>query len=173
MNYPINKNTKKNRIKSLKELFNSFYLKLFKINDTPHKIALGLGLGVSLGILPGTGPIAALFLALALRLNRASALLGSLLTNTWLSFVTFFLSIKLGSAIMGSDWQRVYNDWLLFIRNFRWFDLFKLSLIKIILPVIIGYSIVALCLGLLVYLVSFIIIIWIRHVDKSRINISW
>jgi len=62
--------------------FQLLYLKLIKINDTPQKIAFGFGLGVFSGIFPGTGPLAALFLALILRANRASALLGSLLTNT-------------------------------------------------------------------------------------------
>lgn len=47
---------KKNRILRLLKLI---YIKLFRINDTPQKIAQGFGLGVFLGILPGTGPIAA------------------------------------------------------------------------------------------------------------------
>ena len=76
-------------INKIREYLRLILAKLFNINDTPHKIALGLGLGVFAGILPGTGPIAAIFLALAFRANRASALLGSLLTNTWLSLVTF------------------------------------------------------------------------------------
>ena len=130
--------------------------KLFNINDTPHKIALGLGLGVFAGILPGTGPIAAIFLALAFRANRASALLGSLLTNTWLSLVTFLLSIKVGSVIMGVDWQEAYKNWLLFLKNFRLADLFKLSILKIISPAILGYMVVAASLGLLTYLMALI-----------------
>lgn len=161
---------KKKNIRILR-LLKLIYAKLFKINDSPQKIAQGLGLGVFLGILPGTGPIAALFLALVLRVNRASALLGSLLTNTWLSIATFFLSIKLGSAIMGLSWQEVHREWLWFIKNFRWLDLFKLSIIKIIFPVVVGYFTVALCLSLLVY-VTVLIIIKIKHAHKSRTNLS-
>ena len=92
-------------------LFNLFYERLFKINDSPQKIALGLGLGVFAGILPGTGPLAALFLAFIFRANRASALLGSLATNTWISFVTFVLAIKIGSAILEVSWLDVQAGW--------------------------------------------------------------
>ena len=39
--------------------------KLFKINDSAKKVALGVALGVFTGFFPGTGPAAALFLARA------------------------------------------------------------------------------------------------------------
>lgn len=144
------------------------YIKIVRINDTPQKISLGLGLGIFLGILPGTGPVAALFFAWLLRLNQASALIGSLLTNTWLSIVTFLLSIKVGSVIMGLDWQQVYKNWQLFIKDFHWINLLKLSLIKIILPVIVGYFIISLCLGLLTYLITLIILTKIRHYENKN-----
>jgi len=81
--------------------------------------------------MPGTGPIAALFLAWILRVNRAAALLGGLLTNTWLSIAIFLLSIKAGSAIMGTNWQDVRQNWLLFLKDFHWLNLFKLSILKL------------------------------------------
>ena len=145
-------------LKSIRKLFVFLQQKLFNINDTPKRIALGAGLGVFTGILPGTGPIAALFLAMFFRVNRAAALLGSLLTNTWLSLVTFFLSIEIGSAIFRMKWRDVYNNWILFFKDFRWMRLFELSIFKIILPVIIGYFIVAFCLGFLVYLATLIVL---------------
>lgn len=160
------------KINSILRLFKLIYIKLFRINDKPQKVAQGLGLGVFLGIIPGTGPIAALFFASALQLNRASALLGSLLTNTWLSIVTFPLSIKVGSAILKVRWQDVYNDWFSFLKEFRWSYIFKLSILKIILPVIVGYFLVAFCLGFLVYLISLIVLTQIRYEDKGRVNIS-
>ena len=140
----------------LKRFFKLLYLKLFRINDTPQKIAAGLGLGVFSGIFPGTGPIAALFLAFVFRVNRAASLIGSLLTNTWLSFVTFILSIKTGSAILGLSWQEIYNEWNSLLKGFHWQGLFKSSVLKIILPVALGYLIIALSAGLLTYL-------FIRH----------
>ncbi len=146
-----------------KERFSRFlkliYIKIFRINDTPQKIALGLGLGVFSGIMPGMGPLVAMFLAFILRSNRASALLGSILTNTWLSFLTFFLALKTGSLILRTEWQITYQNWLNFLAGFKWIDLFRVSLLRIILPIIIGYLAIAFCLGLLVYITTLIIII--------------
>lgn len=143
--------------------FKVIYVKLFKINDTPQRIALGFGLGVFAGIIPGTGPIAALFLAFLFRVNRAAALLGSLLTNTWLSFVTFILAVKTGAAILKVSWQAVFQDWLNLIKEFNWLNLFKASILKTILPVVVGYIAIALSLGFAVYLITLFIIIKIKQ----------
>lgn len=163
---------KKKLSQSIFRFFKFIYIKLFRIHDTPQRIALGLGLGVFLGILPGTGPLAALFLALLLRLNRASALLGSLLTNTWLSICTFLLSIKIGSGIMRVNGQDTQQNWIEFLKKFQVRDLWQLSILKIIWPVIIGYLVVGLSLGLLAYLITLIIVTRIKHENKSRINLS-
>ncbi len=143
--------------------FQVIYVKLFKINDTPQRIALGFGLGVFAGIIPGTGPIAALFLAFLFRVNRAAALLGSLLTNTWLSFVTFILAVKTGASILKISWQAVYQDWLNLIKEFNWLNLFKASILKTILPVLVGYIVIALSLGFVVYLITLFVIIRIKE----------
>ena len=132
--------------------------KLFRINDTPQRVAIGFGLGVFTGILPVTGPLAALFLAIVFKVNRASALLGSLLTNTWLSFVTFLLAIKTGSAIFKVSWQALKNDWAIASSHWHWQDFFSLPILKIILPVITGYLVVSLSLGIISYLTLLIIL---------------
>ncbi len=144
------------------------YLKLFRINDTPQKIAFGFGIGTFAGITPGIGPLAALFLAFILRANRASAILGALITNTWLSFFTFVLSIKIGSAILGLKGQDIYKEWMLILKNFHLSSLFKLSVLKIALPVILGYLVVAFIAGLIVYLITLVILTLIKHENQSR-----
>lgn len=156
----------------INRFLNSLYIKLFRINDTPQRIALGFGLGVFSGILPGTGPLAALFLAFILRVNRASALLGSLLTNTWISFLTFILAIKVGSGILGVSWSDIQQDWDSFIRGFHWLMLFKLSVLKVIWPIIVGYIVIGFSLGLLAYLITLIIIIKVKYASKNRGHIS-
>ena len=149
-------------MKKIKNKFLRFlkfiYIKLFRINDSPHRIAGGAGLGVFLGIFPGTGIIAAYLLAALLRLNKAATLAGVLATNTWLSFATFILSLKVGSYVMQRDYNDVYASWKIFIKNFRWNELFRSSVFEIILPVAAGYLIVALGIGLVVYLVTEIIL---------------
>ena len=155
---------------TISRFFKFVYLKIFRINDSPQKIALGFGLGVFLGILPGTGPIASLFLAILLRLNRASALLGCILTNTWISIVSFALSIKLGSWIMGLDWHSVQNDWMQLLKDFHWRNLFQSSFMDIALPVILGFIIVSLCWGILGYIISLGVAIRIRKARNKEVK---
>lgn len=156
-----------------KRLIGLLYLKLVKMNDTPQKISLGFGVGVFSGIMPGTGPVVALFLAWILRANRLAALLGSLLTNTWLSVVIFMLSIKVGSGILRLNWQDTYKGWTALSKDFHWPLLFKLSVSKTILTVIVGYVAVAFCIGMAVYLIALIAITRIRYAkNKGRINLS-
>jgi uncharacterized protein (DUF2062 family) len=142
---------KKKGIEKFFGFFKTIYVKLFIINDTPQKIAWGFSVGVFSGILPGTGPLAALFLALVFRVNRAAALLGCLLTNTWLSVVTFLFSIKIGAMVLGLHWQQVHADYQHLLSNFHWADVARLSIFKMLLPVIIGYCIVSLFCALAVY----------------------
>jgi len=134
------------------------YHKVFRINDSPQKISLGFGLGVFLGILPGTGPIASLVLATFLRVNRASALLGSIITNTWLSLVTFVFSVKIGSFILGIKPQTIRAGWEGLISDFSWGSLLKVSSLKIALPVFLGYVITGLAAGILAYLLVTLIL---------------
>lgn len=143
--------------------FKLIYLKLFRINDTPQKIALGAGLGVFSGILPGAGPLAALGLAFIARANRASALLGSLLTNTWISFLTFFLAIKTGSCLLRISWHQAHQNWSVFLREFRWRSLAELSALKIIFPVLLGYLVIAVVAGASVYLITFVLVTKIKR----------
>ncbi len=123
-----------------------------------------------MGILPGAGPIAALALATILKINRAAALIGCLLTNTWISVVTFLLSIKAGAAIMHMDWQELYKQYGLYFKNFRFFDLFRTSVLKIIVPVVLGYILIGLLFGLSAYLIILIILKLTKAAKKEDKN---
>lgn len=150
-----------------KRVVNFIFSKLFKINDSPQRIALGVGLGIFSGLIPGTGPIAALFLAFIFKANRAAALLGSLLTNTWLSFVTFALAIQAGSVILNKDWLVVQQKAQGLFKGFSWVSLFKLSFLDVFLPIAAGYLIVGLFLGIIGYLATLLIMRRNLHGDKT------
>ena len=162
---------KKNNLFFLRTL-KFLYLKLFRTNDTPQRIAFGLGIGVFLGILPGTGPLAALIAATLLRANRASAVLGALLTNTWTSLITIILSIKIGAAIMSLNWRSLYHQWYCLIKDFHWKSLLQLSFLKIVFPVLIGYLVIASVLGITTYFTSLLILKGRKNENKNRTNIS-
>jgi uncharacterized protein (DUF2062 family) len=141
------------------------YLKLFRTNDTPQRIALGLGIGVFLGVLPGAGPLAALIGATIFRANRAAAVIGALFTNTWTSILTIILSIKVGAVIMHLNWHDLYNQWQVLLKNFHWNSLLQLSFLKIFFPVFIGYLLVSAGLGLTTYLISLLLLHLRKHKD--------
>jgi len=130
----------------IKTFFKSVYLKLFKIDDTPQKVALGFGLGVFLGIFPGTGPIAAIFLSWILHVNRAASLIGCLLTNTWISFIAFILAVKCGALLFGMHWQDIRD-----------------APIKFILPVAMGYLLIGLAFGFIAYLTALFVIKYFKE----------
>ncbi len=148
--------------------FKLVYLKLFRINDTPQKIAIGFGLGVFAGVLPGVGPIAALVLAFVFRVNRAAALLGSLLTNTWSSIMVMLLSIQAVAFAMGVDYHDVYQKWNDVVRSIRWSNGLQVSFFKIILPVGAGYLFVSLCAGVIAYGVPIVVMKVIKEKGLLR-----
>ena len=69
---------------------------------------------------------------------------------------------------MGVDWQEAYKNWLLFLKNFRLSDLFKLSVLEVISPAILGYVVVAAGLGLSVYLIALIALSIARRSSATR-----
>lgn len=142
--------------------FKSLYQKILGINDSPHKIAGGVGLGVFLGIFPGAGPIAAVVLATLLRVNTAAALTGSLLTNSWISVVTFALAVKVGAAVLGLQWQELSEQTKNILKDFHFKDIFDVALFKIAWPLLVGYTVIGFVLGVAAYVLVF----WIVSVRR-------
>jgi len=151
-----------------KRLARAIYLKLFRINDSPSKIALGFGLGVFIGVMPGVGPVVALLLAMLLRVNRASALLGSILFNTWVGFIALLFAVKIGAAIMGLNYQDVYAGWVELIKNFKWEKLFEVSVFKILVPTGIGYIIISLTFATIATVIIYFIAQQIKDKKKDK-----
>ncbi len=143
----------------LKNYIKSIGQKLWHLNDTPHRIALGFALGVFFGILPGIGPIAATTVAFIFKVNVVAAATGGFLTNTWLSFVTWIPALKIGSLILGIDDGELYTQGQQLIKNFRWSNLWDVSVIKILKPFLIGNVIIAASLSLMTYLITRVIFV--------------
>lgn len=147
--------------------FKLIYNKLIKIDDSPHKIALGFGLGVFTGIMPGIGPLIALALAYIFHANKASALIGSFFTNTWVSLLILAASVKLSSNFFGLNLTQIYNDWRQIITKF---DFSKFSAqYKLIISVALGYLIISIILGLIAYIISLIVV---RLVRREKVSLK-
>jgi membrane-associated protein len=152
----------------ISRFFKTLYLKLFRIHDTPERIATGFALGVFLGIMPATGPFAALLVAVLLKVNRAAALLGSVLTNTWLSIPVFLLSVKTGSIITGLSYSDIRADWSALLGGFSLDKLFHTSLYKILAPVLMGYLLVSAAIGIAAYMAVYIVMNHARPKSPAR-----
>lgn len=153
----------------LARFFKFVYLKLVKINDSPQRIAIGFGLGVFTGIMPGAGPVVALFLAVLFRVNRASAFLGGFLTNTWVTFLAFLFSIKIGSFIFGIDGEIIRERWTALLKDFHISKVFKLSVLEMALPVLVGYLALAAISAILAYGIILVILKFMKK-RKERLN---
>ncbi|HNX82116.1 MAG TPA: DUF2062 domain-containing protein [Candidatus Omnitrophota bacterium] len=152
--------------------FKLVYHKLCRMNDSPQRIAIGFGVGVFLGVMPGLGLIAAIVMASVLRVNKASAIIATLITNTWLSVIMFIASIKVGSWIMKLDWHVVYANSEHLIKDFHWKDLFNVSIIQIALPLIIGFLIVSILMSIGTYLIILFVVTRVRAARKAKLLLA-
>lgn len=143
---------KHNTLEKAGRFFNLIYVKLVRIDDTPQKIAAGFGLGVFTGVMPFAGPIAALFLAVLFKVNRLGALLGSILTNTWISILAFLLSVRVGSFLFHLNGNVVRERWASLFKDFHIADFFTASAIEIVLPVVTGYLVTAIISAMAAYI---------------------
>jgi len=76
---------------------------LFKLEDTPHRIALAFGIGVWIAFSPFFGIHTGMALAIAyrFRLSRAAMLLGAYVNNPWTVAPMYTAGTVLGSYLLG------------------------------------------------------------------------
>lgn len=151
----------------MKEKIKSFLRKIFLINDTPHKIALGAACGVFWGALPGTGPAVALGFAFLIKANRLAAVTAGVLFNTWTNFAFFPFAVKLGAFCFGSNAKVVGREAMHIVKDFHWGDFFKVIMGKYFLVLAVGYAITAFLAAVIVYGLTFLIIIH-RRARKAK-----
>lgn len=79
------------------------YLRFLRSDASPHKAAVGLAVGVFIGIFPtfGLGALLAVGLALLFRFSKVSSVIGSAIMNPITSPFFWGLSFTLGSWLTG------------------------------------------------------------------------
>lgn len=89
----------------LKRFMRFWYLRVVRIQATPHNIALGLAAGIFVGLLPVLPfqTVLAIALAFIVRGSKIAAALGTWVTNpaNWLPF--YLLCYKVGKALVPFD----------------------------------------------------------------------
>ena len=136
----------------LKKYLQDLYLETVQSKDSPQRIALSFGIGVFLGILPFTGVLAAIAVAWYFKLNKAGAIIGSVITNTWLGFVVLGASIHLSCLFLGVNANDIQQKFHYIIKNLHWESLKDAFILKILLAVTIGYVLLSIFLSLIAYL---------------------
>ena len=106
---PANNGSKKGREKSrpyiwhnLKRLFRSWYLKLVRLRERPHSVAMGLSVGVFVGCLPiiPLQTLTALIVAFIIRCSKIAAAAGTWVTNPLYAPFVYYGMYLLGRAII-------------------------------------------------------------------------
>ena len=86
-------------------LIRYFYLKLVRLKDKPHTVALGLAIGVGVGFTP-TIPIQtyiALALAFLFKGSKLAAVMGVWISNPLNMAAFYYMDYKVGKWILGSQ----------------------------------------------------------------------
>lgn len=138
-------------IKNIWQKIKNFFLHFFTLKDTPHNIAAGFALGIFLGIVPGEGVATTLIVATLLKFNRASATIGVLASNMWGTIVAVPAAAAVGGFLFGvtptylsQQFDQTYH------LGFRFF-LSKIILFDLVLPMMVGFIIVAGTISLFAY----------------------
>ncbi len=87
------------------------YVRVVRVNASPHRVASGVAVGVWLGVFPTfglAGPIAYV-LAWVFRFNKAGALAGAAIMNPITAPLFWAASATLGARFAGTDWRAIYG----------------------------------------------------------------
>lgn len=156
------------------------YLKLVRIDDTPSRIAMGMAVGVFLGIFPtfGFGTILAFILAVLFRFNKAAAVIGSFIMNPLTTPLFWSGSAVLGTMLVGGDWHRVVQAIEAFSKNFTFHTFLTRDLWRILFGAakkslyiyFIGNLIISLFFAVLAYFLTFKLTIAYRQRKAAWFN---
>ena len=120
------------------------------MNDSPHSIAGGMAVGVFLGVMPGLGTIAAIIVATLLRLNRGSAILGTLLFNTFTQVPVWIAGYAIGSWLLGES-SNDSGPLIHLIKAGKYMHAFRQGGTALI----VGFLIATVSVSLLMYLITY------------------
>lgn len=88
------------------------YMKVLRIKSTPNAIAMGMGLGVFIGMLPiiPLQTVLVLAIALLLRCSKLAALIGTLVTNPLTIPFLYLMMLRIGRFFLPETRGRLNPD---------------------------------------------------------------
>lgn len=137
---------------------------IFKVKDSPHRIAMAFAIGVFMGISPllGLHYIGGFFLAWIFRLNKLVTLIGVSVNNPWTIVPISTFSVWIGARMMGIkqvlpevDWKSITLTSI--VSRFADMDSF-IILIKQIMPLIAAFFVGSFAVCIVSAIASYFII---------------
>lgn len=151
----------------MKKRIRDYIKQFFLIDDTPHKVAGGAALGIFLGITPGEGVLATLFLSSLFRFNRLAALAGVGAVNMWTTFLVFPLAAAVGGWIFGISGEVLKQSFNKTTdAGFKYF-FGKAIFFDLTLPLAVGFVVVAGAIALIFYFGLLYFLIKRKHLRKD------
>lgn len=145
-------------MRSIPDSIKNFFKQFFLINDTPHKIAAGVALGVFLGIAPGVGVAATIVLASIFRFNRLAAVAGAVATNTWTLVLALPFAAGVGGFLFGVSGASLIEQFNAIQNEGIRFLLSKEMVFKIVVPLTVGFLVVAGTIAMFFYFLTFFLL---------------
>jgi len=139
------------------------YLKMMRVNDTPHHIALGFAIGIFYGLMPFVGVIFTIVTAMIFKANKAAALIGCFVTNTWMSAALILPSVRLGAKLFGLNWEYVWRDMLKYLKMPGIKATINSLSGDVIIPSLVGFIIIALSMSVLSYFIGLFFVLEYRN----------
>ncbi len=143
-----------------------FYYRFLRIRGTPHQVAMGLALGVFVGMTPflGIHTVIAVMLASVFKLSKISAGIGVFITNPFTAPLIYPLTYRIGTLVIG------FSD------PSQWHNLFQsggvIALMKdspsILFDLMVGGGILGLFLAVITYYVTFHLVARARRRLEER-----
>lgn len=128
---------------------------ILSVKDSPHKIAIAFAVGIFIGMSPLLGLHTVLGIAAAwlCRLNRIVTLVGVFVTNPWTIVPIYTFGTWVGARLLGVkhilpeiDWSHI--TFMGFINDFR----------PLVMPFIVGNTLIGLVSALIGYIIIFMAI---------------
>ncbi len=128
-------------------------ISLFKLNDSPHKLALAFALGVFVAFSPTIGLhiVSCIFLAWMFRVSKLVVLTASLVNNPWTMVPLYGFCIWFGVKITGAD---------IAIPQIAWKELTFTTAYLTLKPYLWPYIAGTLIIGTIAAVIAYILFYW-------------
>ena len=156
-----NRRRKKNHKKSWRRYWHYYKLRIIRLKEHPQRIARGFAAGVFAGCMPlmGLQFLLSFLLALLIRGNKVTALMGTWISNPFTYVPIFLLNFKIGKFIINLLSPELSLQ-MSFESGQKLTDLGQ----EITIAVLLGSIIVGLCSSFIsYYIIIFLLKKWKRH----------